>query len=107
MARGENGELCRFWASAGGALEERREPIVVLWQRRMFVIESFDVDAAGNGCLFSFFSGFLFLLKPFFLLPFSFFASSEFSYFLTMEFFDFFLSTNRKLFIDKRVNWGK
>ena len=26
VAKGENGELCRFWALAGGALEERREP---------------------------------------------------------------------------------
>ena len=68
----------------------------------MFVVEGLSGNAAGDGCLFSFFFDFLFLLKPFFfLLPFAFFASSKFKHFLTMEFFDFFLSTNRKLFIDE------
>ena len=76
--------------------------VVVHWQKRMFVVEGLNGNAAGDGCLFSFFFDFLFLLKPFFfLLPFTFFASSKFKHFLTMEFFDFFLSTNRKLFIDE------
>ncbi len=72
--------------------------VVVHWQRRMFVVESLDGNAAGIGCLFSFVSDF------FFLLLFSFFTSSEFSHFLTLEFFSFFLSTNRKLFIYERVD---
>ena len=76
--------------------------VVVHWQKRMFVVEGLNGNAAGDGCLFSFFFDFLLLLKPFFfLLPFAFFASSKFKHFLTMEFFDFFLSTNRKLFIDE------